>query len=495
MADLETNVVISADTGDLQSGLADAADAVESATGAMRAQLAALAAAAGEAQSRVGAALGQIGAAIGALQAKGASLAGAAGGSLAPTAAVARLRNQAPALGASGGGDDQMRQWRTELQQQLADEQNFFADSKAQELAFWQDKLALTEQGSNARYAVEADIYRLERQLAIQNERDQLADLDADERVTDAAYARKKAAIEDAARTGQISATAEVAEEQGLVETKWALDQDYFDKKLAAAENDSRTRQKLLDEEQFAYQKFLADKQKLDTQAVLDSQKAWANLLRPIETAFDRSITGMVMGTTTLEKAVANIAQSIVAEFVDAGVKMLTHWIATELGMTAATEAGATARTAAESQGLLAGLALKALTALKNIATDSAQTFAGIFAFMAPLLGPAAAGPAAAGAATVAAAAGSVASAAGGWVVPSDQLALVHRNEMVLPAGLSQGLQGMIANGGGGAGNPVTINVSAIDSRDVKRFFEGNGTLLVGALNKAMRNGMALRGL
>jgi len=80
-------------------------------------------------------------------------------------------------------------------------------------------------------------------------------------------------------------------------------------------------------------------------------------------------------------------------------------------------------------------------------------------------------------------------------VVPADQLAMVHQNEMILPAGISQGLQNMISgNGGGGAGaTPVVINVSAIDSQDVRRFFQSNGGLLVGALNKAMRNGSMLR--
>jgi hypothetical protein len=171
---------------------------------------------------------------------------------------------------------------------------------------------------------------------------------------------------------------------------------------------------------------------------------------------------------------------------------MVTNWIAAELGMTAATEAGSAARTAAEGDGLAAGLALKALNAVKSIVTDSAQAFAGIFAFLAPIMGPAAAGPAAAGEATVMAAAGSIASAAGGWVVPSDQLAMVHRNEMVLPANLSQGLQRMIFDGGGPGGS-VMINISAIDSQDVKRFFQTNGSQLVAALNKAMRNGAMLR--
>ena len=66
---------------------------------------------------------------------------------------------------------------------------------KAEELAFWQDKLALTEAGSKARFAVENNVYQLEKQLAAQNERDQLAELASDEKVTDTAYARKRASI------------------------------------------------------------------------------------------------------------------------------------------------------------------------------------------------------------------------------------------------------------------------------------------------------------
>jgi hypothetical protein len=150
---------------------------------------------------------------------------------------------------------------------------------------------------------------------------------------------------------------------------------------------------------------------------------------------------------------------------------MVTNWVASELAMTTASEAGAVARTAAEGEGLAAGLALKAMNAVKSIVTDSAQAFGGIFAFLAPIMGPAAAGPAAAGEATVMAAASGIASAAGGWVVPSDQLAMVHQNEMILPAGISQGLQSMISANGGSSAGPVVINISAIDGQDVKRFF------------------------
>ena len=253
--------------------------------------------------------------------------------------------------------------------------------------------------------------------------------------------------------------------------------------------------ERLWEEELLAYQRFQSDKQKLDLQAAQVSQRTWQGLMQPIQRAFDTSITGMILGTTTLQRAVAKITQSIVAEFVNLGVKLVTNWIASELAMTTASEAGAAARTAADGDGMAAGLAIKAANAIKTIATDSAQAFSGIFAFLAPIMGPAAAGPAAAGEATVMAAASGIASAAGGWVVPSDQLAMVHQNEMILPANLSRGLQNMISAGGeSGAGfSPVVINVSAIDSHDVRRFFQSNGSLIVNALNKAMRNGSTLR--
>jgi len=260
-------------------------------------------------------------------------------------------------------------------------------------------------------------------------------------------------------------------------------------------EQDVTAHERLWGEELLAYQKFQNDKEKLDLQAAQISQRTWQSLMQPIQRAFDTSITGMILGTTTLQKAVANIAQSILAEFVNLGVKMATNWIASELAMTTASEASAAARTAADGEGMAAGLAMKAANAIKSIATDSAQAFSGIFAFLAPVMGPAAAGPAAAGEATVMAAASGIASAAGGWVVPADQVAMVHQNEMILPANISQGLQAMISgNGGAGVGaSPVVVNVSAIDSHDVRRFFQSNGSLLVNALNKAMRNGSALR--
>ena len=243
MADIETNVVISAQTDDLQSGMEAAANSVQAATEAMKAQFAGLGAAAQQAQSQISATVAQIGATIGTLQSKVASLAGSIGDGVIPNVAAADGQRPAgfgqqrggglvsggglTATGYSeansadrGGGNDRLQKWRAELQSQLLDEGAFFRDSKAEELAFWQEKLALTEAGSKARFAVESNVYQLEKQLAVQNQRDALAALDSDEKVTDAEYARKKAAIQASAELGKISSKEEIADLQGMLETK-----------------------------------------------------------------------------------------------------------------------------------------------------------------------------------------------------------------------------------------------------------------------------------
>jgi hypothetical protein len=517
LADIETSVAITAQTDDLQSGMQTAANAVETATEAMKAQFAGLGAAAQQAQSHLNAAAAQIGSAVGALQAKAANLAGSAKGGLAQMPAATERGQgagispgisvtQASAPGASGGGQNRTQEWRAELQSQLSNEQAYFADSKAEELAFWQDKLALTESGSKEQLAVESNIYNLERQLAEQNERDTLASLDADEKATDAAYARKKAAIEEQAEVGKTSASEEVAQLKDLLDSEWALEQDYYEKKLAAATDDARTQEKLTEQEELAYQKYLTDKDRLDAQAVQDSQKQWQSLLQPIQSALDTSITGIIMSTTTVQKALSRLAQSIVAEFVDSAVKTVFGGLGKMLGGSLVggggggsgsigagaggnqdfwggiTGAGADIIGGGVSQGMFGSGGLFGALGLGSLVSGGG-VFGSLFKGIGSLFGFEHGGI--------------VPSAAGGWMVPSASLAMLHTNEMVLPANISQGLQSMIGSGGGGGASPgganVMFNVSAMDSQSVAKFFQSNGSTLVTAINRAMRNGSPLR--
>ena len=498
MADIETSVVISAQTDDLQSGMEAASNSVQVATDAMRTQLTGLGAAAQQAQAQINTAAAQVGSSIGALQSKAATLASSIGDSLTPNVEVADSRNFGQALprssatrpGRNGPGANSVSAWRAELQEQLLAEQSFFGQSKDEELAFWQDKLALTEAGSNARLAVERNIYELEKQLAVQGERDQLDQLKADQKVADAKFANYKAAIDDEAALGQISATTQVRQEQDLLELKWSYDQAYYEKKLAAAQDDLRTQQKLLEEQELAYEKYVGEVQALDTKLTQANRKAWDDLVAPIERAIDTSVTGIILGTTTVQKALANLAQSIIAEFVNSAVKGIFGQIGSLFGASLLGgnggdqdfSGGLTGAGEDVAGSIAEGSGLPSLLDSSGILRSFFKGIGTLFGFEHG---------------------GIVPSAQGGWTVPSlgpgGVLAQLHSNEMVLPANISQGLQNLIAAPNGtnasGGGAPVVVNfgVSAMDSQDVARFFRSNGSALVAAINNATRNGSMLR--
>jgi hypothetical protein len=508
VADIETSVAITAQTDGLQSGMETAANSVEAATEAMKGQFAGLGEAARQAQSHISSAAAQIGSTVGALQAKAANLVSSASGGLVPLTAAVTARSQpagisvtqASGSGRSGGSaQDRLQEWRAELQNQLSDEQAFFADSKAEQLAFWQDKLALTASGSKEQLAVENNIYQLEKQLAVQNERDTLSSLEAEQKVTDAAYTRKRTAIQEQAALGKVSASEEIAQLKDLLDTKWALEQDYYEKKLAAATDDVRTREKLTEEEELAYEKYLTEKEQLDAQAVQNSQKQWESLLQPIQRALDTSVTGIIIGTTTVQKALSNLAQSIVAEFVNSAVQSVFGGLGKLLGASLVgsasgggsgnqdfwggiTGAGEDIVGGGISQGLFGSSGLLGALGLGSLVSGGG-IFGSLFKGVGSLFGFEHGGI--------------VPSAQGGWMVPSTSLAMLHANEMVLPANISQGLQSMIASGGGSGGSAgganVMFNVSAMDGQSVAKFFQSNGNVLVAAINRAMRNGATLR--
>jgi ribosomal protein S28E/S33 len=83
-------------------------------------------------------------------------------------------------------------------------------------------------------------------------------------------------------------------------------------------------------------------------------------------------------------------------------------------------------------------------------------------------------------------------SAAGGWwQIPSDTMAMVHKDEMVLPSHLAEGVRSVVEGGGGGGrGSTVyNVNISALDGADVRRVLTRNSKAVVEALREAHRNG------
>ena len=110
-------------------------------------------------------------------------------------------------------------------------------------------------------------------------------------------------------------------------------------------------------------------------------------------------------------------------------------------------------------------------------------------------------------AAAAAAYAGTMAVAAfdiGAWSIPHDQLAMVHRNELVMPAaeaGAFRGLLSGAASGGGSSSRSVTVspsfNIHSMDSATVATTLNQNRGAVMKAISAAVRDGAhhGLRGL
>lgn len=230
-----------------------------------------------------------------------------------------------------------------------------------------------------------------------------------------------------------------------------------------------------------------------------------------IGSTLSSSITGLITGQTRWRDAVRNTLTQILQSFIQARVRMVADWLAGvaaqtaatttgEAAKTAAVTAGVAARTGAEQAGSAAGISTTIGGVLKSIMASAGETFAGIFGFLSPVMGPAAAGPAAAGEATVLSVATGLASFdKGAWSLPADMIAQVHRGEMIVPASATPWAQAVMTGAANTPGvstvhvhHSTNFNVTAMDTRSVQAFFKDHGKTIMRTINESVRTGSHL---
>lgn len=278
-----------------------------------------------------------------------------------------------------------------------------------------------------------------------------------------------------------------ISEQQKLTASKAALDEEVAAERAALQQElqieglKPQQKQAINDKLKALDAKYASDSSKLFMQGVQDQLKGWDSMIDGMEGSLNSGIMGMVNGTMTLRKALANVAEQAEQSFLKMGLDMAANWAkaqltnvvlaqTTEGQKTAAALAGASARAAIVAGEAGSSIATMIASALKSIAVDAGVAGAGATAFSAPFMGPAAIGE---GAAVKAAVLGFVPSMdIGAWQIDQDQLALVHRNEMVMPAAEAGAFRSMLsgaASGGGSGGashthnynGPVSIQTSA----------------------------------
>ncbi len=400
--------------------------------------------------------------------------------------------------GSSHGSHGQMSEWRAELSQKQDLEGAYHEISKQDELAFWQEKLALAKKGSADYNAVLHEVVNLQRQVykaqvsGAQKASEAELSLKLSQLNTDANLERNhlKTVTQNnqfLLQSGQITSDQKLARDQEVANQEYALALNLLSKKLELYQADAKARAKIDDQIIKLNANREAQLTRATQTAVLDNQKAYQQMVAPITSAFDTSIKGIIMGTQTWQQAWQRGLTAILSSFIDTGIKMVSTWASQQLAMTLATTTQNEARMASNQLASASSLSTSALTIVKSIMNSASETFAGIFGFLAPVMGPTAAGPAAAGMGTVAAVAGSVASSAGGeWNIPMDRLQFVHRNETILPAGIAGGLRNLVERGGNAQSHQIHIH--ATDAQSVERLFHNNGAAIARALQSHLRN-------
>lgn len=270
-----------------------------------------------------------------------------------------------------------------------------------------------------------------------------------------------------------------------LDKEKAAVDKLYQDE--AALAGLSLTKKKEIGNQELAFNDAVSLKlQDAQVKAAEKTEQSWDATMKSINSAFDSQINGLLAGTTNWHTAFTNVLRDLSEQtikfFVNWGLEQAENaakGIALDNARVATHITGDAAITAADQSASSAGLVANIGNVLKSIAAFAGQVGAAVAAFLAPVLGPAAVpAGAAASAAVVAMGQGGIgAMDIGAYNVPENQLALIHKNELVMPAAQAGAFRNMLDGGGssGGAGGGdmhfhFSPQVQAIDAAGVSGF-------------------------
>lgn len=289
---------------------------------------------------------------------------------------------------------------------------------------------------------------------------------------------------------GEMTAVERVQLQEKTEEQIYALQMSYLQQRLTLMATEPQEVERINQEIIRLKGEHQLAMQQLDIQTFDANKAQWDNYFQVINDGLANSIQGMIFQGQTWQQAMGTILQNIAATWIQTQVKTLTSHIANEQAKTASTLAGNAVRSASDAAAAKQSIVANAGAAIKNILNKAAEVFANVYnaiagiPYVGPFLAPA---MAVAAGATVVGLVGRVASAEGGWErVPYDgAMAQLHKDEMVLPAALSDGLRKLVENGSGTNGG---IHIHAMDRRDVQRYFDDNPDLLFGAMAQYAAN-------
>jgi len=407
--------------------------------------------------------------------------------------------------GAGGAGTDLVAQYQEQLTRLKDSQTDLNAWSTAKDYEFWNQKLAATKEGSDTWWQIWEKMADEYRQMTAEQQQQAQQAAKQQDAISKGVAAMQKSDSDTTIKIneekvnalyslGAISAGQRYSQLQELYNQQYSLElKAYYDELAQLQQHGDQTlaqQVKVWEEIEKAQNAHLQKMQKDENQYLNTEKQQWDRYA----TGVGNALTGMLFHHQTFLQTVRSLEEKLFSYLVDTLLKQLVNqWILSETTKTAATTTGTAARSAAEASGTATAMIAQAAAALKSIMSSAATTFAGIFGFLSPLMGPAAVGPAAAGEASVLAVEGLV-SAAQGYDVPANTFAMLHAGEMVLPPNLAEGVRNMTAQGGAGeggrtrGGGDMHMHINATDAESFEKQLRRSNSGLNRMINKSIRN-------
>ena len=444
--DFKTEVIISANTEELQAGMEQAISQVQDGVEQIKASLDSM-------SSQTQGVASEMTGSLGALRESLNSLGGATGG------------------GRIGPG--LLQQWRDELEQIKEAEDSFFDFSKEQEKAFWEAKLSLCQEGSAEWLAVRRQMYELDKGIAqeelaqakeTEESKAKLAEITLDKKKALALIeidmakdtAAHRRAMDEIDKADELKIQQELENQKYAVELQSLRDKEKIELDKLKAETEAGTKslletQKLEDQRKEIVAKEQAQEEELQRKhqaTMLNLQQKeqeqersnWDQTLSRIGSSFDNLIGSLTSGNKKMLSAFKSFCDSMVKTFMDAVQDMIEEW--------------SVFQSMISSMGGFFGGIGTAIT--------------GIFGFQ-----------------------------SGVWNIPHIMPAVLHPGEMVLPAPAAAAFRAAAVGAGptsraAGAGAPgvpiVHFNISALDGADVQRVLLNNPDAVAAVLRSLGRN-------
>lgn len=330
--------------------------------------------------------------------------------------------------------------------------------------------------------------------------------------------------LDRAKQAGQSEQQITQLKQQQLTQQE-ALEQQH-NAKLKTIYQGDITQQKQIDNQTLVqHQQFLQQHEQLTAQAAQQEKQQWQQVADSMAGALSGAISSMISGHQKLGQVAKQVGTQMLNQFISMAMKMVMQKLvanammqasdkttallgqtvnqASQTAQTTATMAGVAARTAAQNVGATGQIQKVVQTATSAISAGAGQTAAGVSGNVAPEAGPAApAIGAAAGASIMGIALGMLGGSfdKGSWELGSDMVAMVHKGEMIVPAGPAQAWRNEFDGGPSKADQASgdthvhnhfshEFNISAIDSKSVKKMFDDHGSALMQSINKQVRQG------